>query len=152
MSEFNFHLFANKYGERFAFYFNPNGRKFIEPFSKIPYTAESLFEDMQSEFPAFSWLNQIDKQVYAYIGLSIGLPTVNAYIDDWCEEYYLKHHFKEIACVIVGEEAVYAELYTEQMNDTEKQLFGNLKEYLDSYCQSNDMELCIWDEAVEKAK
>lgn len=152
MSEFNFHLFANKYGERLAFYFNPNGRKFIEPFSKIPYTAESLFEDMQTEFPAFSWMSKTKIQSHTDIGLSIGLPAVSTYFDDWCEEYYLKHHFNEIACVMVGDEAIYAELYTLQMNDTEKQLFGELQDYLETYCHKNDMELCIWDEAIEKVQ
>jgi hypothetical protein len=53
---------------------------------------------------------------------------------------------------MVGDEAIYAELYTKQMNDNEKKLFGELKDYLTTYCQDNDMELCIWDEAVEKAK
>ena len=54
--------------------------------------------------------------------------------------------------IMVGDEAIYAELYTKQMNDNEKKLFGELKDYLTTYCRDNDMELCIWDEAIEKAK
>jgi hypothetical protein len=152
MSTYNFHLLVNQHGERFIFYNSPNGEKVIEDFAKIPYTAESLFEDIKDEFSAFVWMNQIDKLVYVDIGISIGLPTINAYIDDWCEEYYLKHYFKEIICVMVGDEAIYSELYILQMNDNEKKLFGELKDYLTTYCQDNNMELCIWDEAVEKAK
>ena len=152
MSTYNFHLLVNQHGERFIFYNSSNGEKIIENFAKIPYSAESLFEDIKDEFSAFAWINQIDKQVYADIGISIGLPMVNAYIDDWCEEYYLKHYFKEISCVMIGEEAIYAELYTMQMNQAEKQLFEELKRYLENYCSDNHMELCIWDEAIEKAQ
>ena len=55
MSEFNFHLLVNQHGERFIFYKSPNGEKIIEDFAKIPYTAESLFEDIMDEFSAFPW-------------------------------------------------------------------------------------------------
>ena len=55
MSEFNFHLLVNQHGERFIFYSSPNGEKIIEDFAKIPYTAESLFEDITDEFSAFPW-------------------------------------------------------------------------------------------------
>ena len=143
MSIYNFHLLVNQHGERFIFYKSPNGEKIIENFDKIPYTAESILEDIKDEYSAFSWMNQIGKQLYVDMGLSIGLPTVNAYIDDWCEEYYLKHYFKEIACVMVSDEAIHVELYTEKMNDNEKRLFGELKEYLANYCQDDDIKLTI---------
>ena len=54
MTAFNFYLFSNSHGERFAFYSSENGEKIVDQFSKISYTVESLFEDMENEFPAFS--------------------------------------------------------------------------------------------------
>lgn len=154
MSEFNFHLFVNKYGERFVFYISPNGKKIIEPFSKIPYTAEGLFEDMQSEFPAFSWLDNTAKKQLNEKAVLLDLSW-NDTVEDleyWCKKNLSTLPFQEIACVMVGEKAIYAELYTLQMNDTEKQLFGELQDYLETYCHKNDMELCIWDEVIEKVQ
>ena len=123
MSTYNFHLLVNQHGERFIFYKSPNGEKIIKDFAKIPYSAERLFEDITDEFSAFPWSDRSYK------------------ISD-----------KELAVVMVGAEAIYAELYTLQMNDNEKTLFVEFQDYLVTYCQDNDMELCIWDEAVEKAK
>lgn len=123
MSTYNFHLLVNQHGERFIFYKSPNGEKIIEDFAKIPYSAERLFEDITDEFSAFPWSDRSYK------------------ISD-----------KELAVVMVGAEAIYAELYTLQMNDNEKTLFVEFQDYLVTYCQDNDMELCIWDEAIEKAQ
>ena len=149
MSTFNFHLLVNQHGERFIFYKSPNGEKIIEDFAKIPYTAESLFEDIMDEFSAFPWEEDDSGNEYNDNDVLVGM-----FIDDFtlheARSFYMR--FREIACVMIGEEAIYAELYTLQMNDNEKKLFVEFQNYLVTYCQDNDMELCIWDEAVEKAK
>ena len=149
MSTFNFHLLVNQHGERFIFYKSPNGEKIIENFAKIPYTAESLFEDIMDEFSAFPWEEDDSGNEYNDNDVLVGM-----FIDDFtlheARSFYMR--FREIACVMIGEEAIYAELYTLQMNDNEKKLFVEFQNYLVTYCQDNDMELCIWDEAVEKAK
>ena len=149
MSEFNFHLLVNQHGERFIFYKSPNGEKIIEDFAKIPYTAESLFEDIMDEFSAFPWEEDDSGNEYNDNDVLVGM-----FIDDFtlheARSFYMR--FREIACVMIGEEAIYAELYTLQMNDNEKKLFVEFQNYLVTYCQDNDMELCIWDEVVEKAK
>ena len=149
MSTYNFHLLVNQHGERFIFYNSPNGEKIIEDFSKIPYTAESLFEDIKDEFSAFPWEDDDTDNEYNDNGVLISRS-----IDDFTmhEARNFQMRFREIACVMVGDEAIYTELYTLQMNDNEKKLFVELKDYLTTYCQDNDIELCIWDEAVEKAK
>lgn len=145
MSEFNFHLLVNQHGERFIFYSSPNGEKIIEDFAKIPYTAESLFEDIMDEFSAFPWEEDDSDNEY-----NDNYVLVGRFVDDFtlheARSFYIR--FREIACVMVGEEAIYAELYTLQMNEEEKQLFGEIKDYLENYCYDNDMELCVWDESV----
>lgn len=149
MSEFNFHLLVNQHGERFIFYKSPNGEKIIEDFAKIPYTAESLFEDIMDEFSAFPWEEDDSDNEY-----NDNYVLVGRFVDDFtlyeARSFYMR--FREIACVMVGEEAIYAELYTLQMNEEEKQLFVEFQDYLVTYCQDNDMEFCIWDEAIEKAQ
>ena len=149
MSMYNFHLLVNQHGERFIFYKSPNGEKVIEDFSKIPYTAESLFEDITEEFSAFPWEEDDSGNEYNDNDVLVG-----RFVDDFtlheARSFYMR--FREIACVMVGDEAIYIELYIEQMNDNEKKLFGELKDCLTTYCQDNDIELCIWDEAIEEAK
>lgn len=149
MSTFNFHLLVNQHGERFIFYKSPNGEKIIENFAKIPYTAESLFEDIMDEFSAFPWEEDDSDNEYNDNDVLVG-----RFVDDFtlheARSFYMR--FREIACVMIGKEAIYAELYTLQMNEEEKQLFVEFQNYLVTYCQDNDMELCIWDEVVEKAK
>ena len=54
MTEFDFYLFTNRYGERFICYESADGYKIIEDFSKIPYTADSLLEDILDGFSAHS--------------------------------------------------------------------------------------------------
>lgn len=149
MSEFNFHLLVNQYGERFIFYNSPNGEKIIEDFAKIPYTAESLFEDITDEFSAFPWEEDDTDTEYNDNGI-----LISRRIDDFTmrEARTIQMRFREIACVMVGDEAIYTELYILQMNDDEKKLFGELKEYLAAYCRNHNIELCIWDEAIETAK
>ena len=149
MSTYNFHLLVNQHGERFIFYKSPNGEKIIEDFAKIPYTAESLFEDIKDEFSTFPWEDDDTDNEYNDNGVLISKS-----IDDFTmhEARNFQMRFREIACVMFSDEAIYAELYTKQMNDNEKKLFGELKDYLTTYCRDNDMELCIWDEAIEKAQ
>ena len=149
MSTYNFHLLVNQHDERFIFYSCPNGEKIIEDFAKIPYIAESLFEDIQDEFSAFPWADDVWGKEYNENGV-----LVSRSIDDFAmpEARNFQMRFREIACVMVGDEAIYAELYTLQMNDNEKKLFVEFQNYLVTYCQDNDMELCIWDEAIEEAK
>ena len=149
MSEFNFHLLVNQHGERFIFYKSPNGEKIIEDFSKIPYTAESLFEDIKDEFSAFPWADDNCENEYDENEV---LTCLNVNDFTLGNEKVFKIRFKEVACVMVCDKAIYAELYTEQMNDNEKKLFGELQEYLTAYCRNNDIDLCIWDEAIEKGK
>ena len=57
MIDFAFYLFTNRYGERFICYENADGYKIIENFSKIPFTAESLFEDILDGFSAYTQLD-----------------------------------------------------------------------------------------------
>ena len=145
MSTYNFHLLVNQHGERFIFYKSPNGEKIIEDFAKIPYTAESLFEDIMDEFSAFPWEEDDSGNEYNDNDVLVGM-----FVDDFtlheARSFYMR--FREIACVMIGEEAIYAEFYTLQMNEEEKQLFGEIKDYLENYCYDNDMELCVWDESV----
>lgn len=149
MSEFNFHLLVNQYGERFIFYNSPNGEKIIEDFAKIPYTAESLFEDIKYEFSAFPWAEYTWENEYDENGALVRMSVDNFLMHE-ARNFQIRFH--EIACVMVGDEAIYTELYTMQMNDDEKKLFGELKEYLAAYSRNHDIELCIWDEAIETAK
>ena len=139
MSTYNFHLLVNQHGERFIFYKSSNGEKIIENFSKIPYTVESLFEDIKDEFSAFPWADDDWENEYAENDVLACLIVNDFTLGD---EKVLEIRFKEIACVEIGNQAIYAEFYSEQMNDYEKKLFEELKEYLASYCRDNNMELC----------
>ena len=47
MSVINFNLLTNQYGERYIHYKNSSAEKLIEDFLKIPFSAESLFEDIR---------------------------------------------------------------------------------------------------------
>ena len=148
MSACNFHLLVNQHGERFIFYKSPNGEKFIEDFAKTPYTAESLFEDIKDEFSAFPWTDDNLENEYDENDILVCLSINDFTLGD---EKVFRIHFKEIARVTIGDEAIYIELHTERMNNNEKNLFGELKEHLDQmkylFNQHNGM-----DPDVEKNK
>ena len=84
MSTNNFHLLVNQHGERFIFYKSPNGEKVIEDFAKIPYTAESLFEDIKDEFSAFPWEDDDTDNEYNDNGVLISKS-----IDDFTISYFV---------------------------------------------------------------
>ena len=146
MSTCKFHLLVNQHGERFIFYKNSLGEKIIENFSKIPYTAESLFDDIKDGFSAFPWAEDDWDNEYNENGVLVSMSIDNFTLGD---EKVFRIRFKEIACVMIDDNAIYTELYTLQMNQEEKHLFGELKYFLEKYCSNEGIELCIGDESVE---
>ena len=145
MSTFNFHLLTNQHGERFIFYRGSDGEKLIDNFSRIPYTAESLFDDIKDEFSSFPWTEEEWDNEYNERGVLI-YKTV----DDFTlgEETVHNIYFKEIASVIIGDENVNIELHAMKMNEDEKNLFRELKTLLQNYCSDENMELCVLDETT----
>ena len=147
MDEHKFYLYTDQQGARWAFYVNPNGRKLVEDFSKIPFTGDSLLEDILNEFSGFPWGDgDLDCEYDYYTDGLIG-----ASIDDFTlgDEKVFVLHFTELARVFIGDEAASTEIHTSKMNENERQLFGEFQIHLNNYCQENNIELYIWNEAME---
>ena len=148
MEEFNCYLFSNKYGERFIFYECPNGNKIIDDFSKIPYTADTLLEDMMEGLRAFPWAKEQTKHVWNEKAVLLGLSWYDT-IEDWCESYYLKSSFSQLFSMMSSEKSVYCEFNTINVDWQDFLLFCDLRNIIKSYCSKKDLELCIWEDAME---
>ena len=145
MSTFNFHLLTNQHGERFIFYRGSDGEKLIDNFSRIPYTAENLFDDIKDEFSSFPWADEDWDNEYNENDVLIQMS-----IDDFTlgDEKVHKIYFSEIASIIVSDEAIHTELHTLKMNEKEKHLFQELKSWLKNYCSDKDIKLCVCDDTT----
>ena len=121
MKKFDFYLFTNRYGERFICYESADCYKIIEDFSKIPYTAESLLEDVLDGFSAHSSVD--DKKL------------LDAILND--------EQMNRIAFFRFDSGCFSGELYESRMNSNEVGLFGDMKKHLMDYCETNDYELYL---------
>ena len=64
IQDFDFYLFANDHGEVVICYSGSDGNKIITDVEKIPYTGESLLEDIVDGFSMFSvYGKEIKKEI-----------------------------------------------------------------------------------------
>lgn len=111
-----FTLLTDTLGYRFATFETEKERKVIEGFDRIPYTPETLLEDILSGFPAISDYRKLRYDIDVKFGESI----------DWLFKYslwdsdekstfsdliYLKIYNNTIDCYINANMASYAEIY-----------------------------------------
>ncbi len=127
MKKFDFYLFTNRYGERFICYESADCYKIIEDFSKIPYTAESLLEDILDGFSAHSSVD--DKKL------------LDAMLND--------EQMNRIAFFRFDSGCFSGELYESRMNLNESILFRDFRIYLVDYCEANDYELYLEEERMK---
>lgn len=148
MTEFDFYLFTNRYGERFICYESAGGYKIIEDFSRIPYTAESLFEDILDGFSAY-------EQIDDYEQWSVNYWRVKMIFDesDFHETLLNKLHndikIEQIAFLRFYDGCFSGELNVSRMHLNESILFRDLRNYLVDYCEANDYELYLEEERMK---
>lgn len=145
MTTFNFYLFSNSHGERFAFYSSENGEKIIDQFSKISYTPEILFEDMENEFPAFPWNRDIPGYGLDEKWQLLGMDIVSL-VNGMDNEMDLNMIFNELVCITASDEAIYQKFKVEEMNENEIHLFCDMDNYLKNYCHEHGMTFCNMEE------
>lgn len=121
---FEFYLLSAQKGERYIFYKDTKGEKLIKDVDKIRFTEKSLFEEMQTGFSAFSYLE-------------------GSYPDYFLDDEKSKLNYREICSLIAQEKYFFSEFCRLHMNRNELQLFKDLLNFLIKYCSENGIRLTM---------
>ncbi len=154
MSEFDFYVLVTQNEERYIYYKSSNGEKLIENIAKIPFTGESLFEDMLNEFSDYPWqAERTDDCLRDYEYNTDGelIEMCDMYLALGEEEIY-RTRFEKIVHVTFCENEVRAEFCMSQMNEYEEQFFKDFLNFIKGYCKERDMALRLWDKATQKVE
>ena len=151
MTTTNFYLLINQHGERYVHYKSPDGEKLIDVFDKIPYTPDSLLEDILDGFSSFPWQKErtddlLTDYEYNDSGELIGLsePCLNL-----GEEMIYRIYFDKLVHVMFTDDVIYTEFHTSKMREGEKHLFEGLLDRIKEYCTEHHMNLETCDETYE---
>ena len=147
MKTSGFYLLADQTGQRYIFYKGSKGEKIIDNFSKLPYTAQSLYEDICNEFSDFLWEDERSDNfltVYEYDDNNV-LTGMNVAWLELGEEGFSKMQFTKIAAVKILQEELYCEFYTQRMNEKEKILFDEFKIHLIKQCDNQNVTMHVFN-------
>ena len=136
MKEFDFYLFKGRYNDRFICYESQRSVKVVADYSRIPYTAETLFEDMLDGFSAYT---DFDHKYDSYERL--GIPYVVG--EELIETVQNAQNLTQIAHVCFFGEAFLLEIELCTMDHRDFLLFSGIEKLLVGYCKENGLELNV---------
>ena len=135
-----FTLLSDRGGYKFATFETREERKIIDNFDKIPYTPETLLEDILSGFSAFSDCRKSEDRNNTELESSIQwhLTTGSCWDDDdpyekypFSELVFIKASDSGIHCYVNAEKSTNVEIYFyKQLLSTAKEVHKELKVYL----------------------